>query len=1039
MRRPRRKAAIETEKRATELLLANSVESGSLSFDHESDKEPTMEAVMCTRSNRKKENAVHDNKSSKATIEVILNQNDMVGSDTDDSDFELEMQPSEDEHDDLSNGEEIIVSSDREARNKRKRAKPLRTTNRGKRFQKQKERKSSHFGDGINDNLNWKVWEKDLEDWEPWRNGEIDIDALAQKKGPVEEQEPPPELLMPLLPFQKEWLAWSIKQEESEFKGGILADEMGMGKTIQAISLILTSRFLRSRVPLRENSPLPPNIVGESSSKTKVLPQINATLVVCPMVAVIQWRNEITRFTSEGSTKVLVYHGANRCKNVLELSEYDVVLTTYNIVESEYRKKMMPGKEKCQWCHRLFYPDRLAVHQRYFCGPTAVKSEKQSKQVKKKEKHIFNCKTYKKKTTDDDNDGGVVDVNKGNMKGKQKFKGSSKDEISIDGKPQSSRIKKKNVDLDKPAESANKGSGSSSILHSIIWDRIILDEAHFIKDRTCSTAKAVFSLGSSYKWALSGTPLQNRVGELYSLVRFLQIYPYSYYFCKKCNCKSLDYSFGKDGQKCDECGHSPPLHFCWWNKFVANPIKKWGYMHEGRKALILLKYKVLNSIVLRRTKIERAADLALPPKIACLRRDAFDAREEDFYQALYTQSQSQFNTYIDAGTLVNNYAHIFDLLTRLRQAVDHPYLVVYSKTSRSNLNDQSSSFDLSSGKDGCGLCRDELDDPVSATCGHTFCKGCIEEYISITGQPSCPSCSEPLTIDLTRRKTANSQDTANKVKGYKRSSILNRINLDNFQTSTKIDALREEIVLMLQKDAAAKAIVFSQFTSFLDLIRFCLQKSGIKCVQLDGSMSIQARDQTIQKFTNDPDYKVFLMSLKAGGVALNLTVASYVFLMDPWWNPAVEQQAQDRIHRLGQYKPIRVVRFVIANTIEERILRLQEKKQLVFEGAVTAMVVERQDVANGGLLYHEVQESKLCVVNSVNRVLEGPCFTELDLVSIAADLDQKEKHMMMEGGLDSVDYLQFMFEDSSNVAMDGDFSVWVFTVSSAFFVLFIRI
>ncbi|KAL9265971.1 DNA repair protein RAD16-like protein [Drosera capensis] len=76
------------------------------------------------------------------------------------------------------------------------------------------------------------------------------------------------------------------------------------------------------------------------------------------------------------------------------------------------------------------------------------------------------------------------------------------------------------------------------------------------------------------------------------------------------------------------------------------------------------------------------------------------------------------------------------------------------------------------------------------------------------------------------------------------------------------------------------------------------------------------------------------MSLKAGGVALNLTVASHVFLMDPWWNPAVERQAQDRIHRIGQYKPIRTVRFVIEDTIEERILKLQEKKELVFEGTI---------------------------------------------------------------------------------------------------------
>eukprot|EP00798_Chlamydomonas_sp_ICE-L_P014744 gene14744-20792_t len=97
-------------------------------------------------------------------------------------------------------------------------------------------------------------------------------------------------------------------------------------------------------------------------------------------------------------------------------------------------------------------------------------------------------------------------------------------------------------------------------------------------------------------------------------------------------------------------------------------------------------------------------------------------------------------------------------------------------------------------------------------------------------------------------------------------------------------------------------------------------------------MSLEMRDKMISAFTLDPDVKVFLMSLKAGGVALNLTVASHVFLMDPWWNPAVEQQ--DRIHRLGQYKPVTVVRLVIHGTIEERILKLQEKKQLVFEGTV---------------------------------------------------------------------------------------------------------
>nr|XP_016451250.1 PREDICTED: ATP-dependent helicase rhp16-like [Nicotiana tabacum] len=139
---------------------------------------------------------------------------------------------------------------------------------------------------------------------------------------------------------------------------------------------------------------------------------------------------------------------------------------------------------------------------------------------------------------------------------------------------------------------------------------------------------------------------------------------------------------------------------------------------------------------------------------------------------------------------------------------------------------------------------------------------------------------------------------------------------------------------MIERDGSAKGIVFSQFTTFLGLIHYSLQKSGINCVQLVGSMSIAARAAAVTRFTEDPDCSIFLMSLKAGSVALNLTVASHVFIMDPWWNSAVERQAQDRIHRIGQYKPVRIMRFAIENTIEEKILKLQEKKELVFEGTI---------------------------------------------------------------------------------------------------------
>ena len=99
-------------------------------------------------------------------------------------------------------------------------------------------------------------------------------------------------------------------------------------------------------------------------------------------------------------------------------------------------------------------------------------------------------------------------------------------------------------------------------------------------------------------------------------------------------------------------------------------------------------------------------------------------------------------------------------------------------------------------------------------------------------------------------------------------------------------------------------------------------------------MSPEQRNSVIQAFMSDPTITVFLISLKAGGVALNLTEASQVFILDPWWNPAVEYQAMDRVHRLGQCRPLRVTRLIIENSLESRILQLQEKKNALFVSTI---------------------------------------------------------------------------------------------------------
>jgi len=137
------------------------------------------------------------------------------------------------------------------------------------------------------------------------------------------------------------------READQATRGGILADEMGMGKTLQTIALLLA---------------------GEASGPT---------LVVCPAAAMLQWRNEILRFTKENSLQVDLYYGFERKHLSFDCPGRQVVLTTYQTLESDYRREVNKYKVRCQWCERRFLPEKLKYHQKYFCGPDAQRTEKQ--------------------------------------------------------------------------------------------------------------------------------------------------------------------------------------------------------------------------------------------------------------------------------------------------------------------------------------------------------------------------------------------------------------------------------------------------------------------------------------------------------------------------------------------------------------------------------------------------------------------------------------------------------------------------------------
>jgi SNF2 family DNA or RNA helicase len=169
---------------------------------------------------------------------------------------------------------------------------------------------------------------------------------------------------------------------------------------------------------------------------------------------------------------------------------------------------------------------------------------------------------------------------------------------------------------------------------------------------------------------------------------------------------------------------------------------------------------------------------------------------------------------------------------------------------------------------------------------------------------------------------------------------------DGLKSSVKI----EELVREVQENAGIhKLLVFSQFTEMLQIIKEEFTEAGISHCYLDGSTPLNQRREQVTKFQEDDSVKAFLISLKAGGVGLNLTVADYVYLVDPWWNPAAEQQAIDRAHRIGQTRKVFAYKMICKDTVEEKILRLQEKKkmladELIHEDAGFVKNLSRDDI-----------------------------------------------------------------------------------------------
>ena len=491
--------------------------------------------------------------------------------------------------------------------------------------------------------------------------------------------------------------------------------------------------------------------------------------------------------------------------------------------------------------------------------------------------------------------------------------------------------------------------GSHGGLFSLDFFRVILDEAHFIKNRQSKTAKACYEINAQHRWVLTGTPIVNRLEDLFSLVHFLRVEPWS--------------------------------NFSFWKTFITVPFESKDFI----RALDVVQ-TVLEPLVMRRTKDMRTPDgealVPLPPRTIDIEELDMSKQEREVYDYIFARAKRTFNATVEAGTLLKSYTTIFAQILRLRQSCCHPTLP-RNKAIAADEDEAAAASDVANGladdmdlgelierftsdsdnseqdiankfgahvlqqiqadtNNECPICSEEpMIEQAVTGCWHSACKNCLLDYIEHQKEkhtlPLCFNCRLPINQrDIFEVVRHDDEDDLYSTTPEGAPSSKPRITLRRIgnQSSAKVAALHSHLKALRTNAPGTKSVVFSQFTSFLDLIAATLSKEHIPHLRFDGTMSQKQRAAVLNDYQSANAKKgghgtVLLLSLRAGGVGLNLTMAKRVFMMDPWWSFAVEAQAIDRVHRMGQEGEVKVVRFIIGGSIEGRMLKIQERKKFM--------------------------------------------------------------------------------------------------------------
>ncbi|KAB5518094.1 SNF2 family N-terminal domain-containing protein [Coniochaeta sp. 2T2.1] len=485
--------------------------------------------------------------------------------------------------------------------------------------------------------------------------------------------------------------------------------------------------------------------------------------------------------------------------------------------------------------------------------------------------------------------------------------------------------------------SKNGDRGTHNGIFSLNFFRVILDEAHTIKNRQSKTAKACYEIAAEHRWVLTGTPIVNRLEDLFSLVRFLRVEPWN--------------------------------NFAFWRTFITVPFESKNFM----RALDVVQ-TVLEPLVMRRTKDMRTPDgkllVPLPPKSIEIVDVELSEAERAVYNYVFSRAKQSFDANVEAGTVMRAFTSIFAQILRLRQTCCHPMLVrnqeiVADEVEAAALADAATGLaddmDLQSlierftattddeadantfgahvlqqirdeAENECPICAEEpMIEQTVTGCWHSACKKCLLGYIKHQVEqnevPKCFQCRETLNTRDIFEVVRHDDDLIGTPTHQAPRISLQRVGTND--SSAKIVSLISHLRALRKENPTIKSVVFSQFTSFLSLIEPALNRANMKFLRLDGTMAQKTRAAVLTEFRESKQFTVLLISLRAGGVGLNLTSAKRVFMMDPWWSFAIEAQAIDRVHRMGQEDEVKVYRFIVKESVEQRMLRIQERKKFI--------------------------------------------------------------------------------------------------------------